>query len=1192
MDVVSATNSAVNSVIGNRYWLYNLLGSGGMGAVYRAYDRLIGQEVALKQISFNTLGFGSATNLSLSLAHEFEILASLRHPNIISVLDYGFYDAPIPERPGESERQPYFTMNLLQNPTTIIEVAADLPLTEQLDLLGQMLQALAYLHRRGIIHRDLKPDNVLVEQGQVRVLDFGLSKRTQDSDDEQLAGTLAYIAPEVLMGQMADERADFYAMGVIAYELLVGQHPYPLDDISKLMESVLHKTPDFQMAALDEGLKLWLGRLLTKDPGDRYSSLPEIISELNAVTGYHVTLETPATRESFLQAARFVGRDAEITQLSNVLQETVNSGQGGGWLVGGESGVGKSRLMNELRTRALVMGVNVVRGQGVSEGRRPYLLWREVVRWLCLVQSDHLDVFSASVLKAIVPDLESLLGRDVPDAPELDPRASQERLLQVIAQLLERQQEPLLILLEDLHWAGTESLALLERLDEVLTHRPVLLIANYRDDEAPTLPTQFPWMHLMRLARLQEESIAELSESMLGENGRAPQVVDLLQRETEGNVFFLIEVVRALAEETGNLGQIGKSTLPRNVFAGGIRTIVERRLARVPDSARTLLQVAAVIGRQINLEAMASLAGGDQALSNWLVVCSDAAVLDVQDNRWRFAHDKLREHLLRELSEEHRRTLHRQAATALEAYTVNNPERRAHLSSALALHWANAGDSQKEMRYSAAAGEIALKNGAYQEAIGYLSRTLELYAAQPDPEVSEAFVERQLADAYLGLGRMAECRPHFEKATALLGYPVPSRVPALVVRILGAVSQQMISRLRNRLKPMPDSPERAVLMEAARCQVQLAELYYNENDTLPQVAAAYMTANLAEKAGVPSPALAQGYGVLAVASGLVGMHKLANTYLKLGTEVCQHITDAGAITYMCLAKGMYYQSVSRWEDARLGLDEGIRVADAAGEGRVRGLVTYTYGCAEGYAGNFEAAYQWFTALLNRAAARDDIQQQVLAMSGQAQNALRLGRYDEALHLCVRLLSAYDEEAVRAILLIVLGVQAQTYLRLKRWEDAMQVADKAAARTAGLPNSVFTLDAYTGPVEVYLTLWERGVPGDWKPKIKRAMGFLAAFARSFPIGRARLLRLRSREARLNGDAIRSKALLTKSLETAQQHNMPYDEALALLKLARYHTSDETARQEQHKRGLHILERLGAQGDLHAGREAGLESLTSL
>ncbi len=157
-----------------RYKILGTLGSGSMGVVYRVYDRLTRQELALKQVvRHETLSMDDDL-ARLSLIREFRTLASLRHPNIIDVLDFGFTDDQIP----------YFTMQLLSQTRTIQQAIIGTTLQEGMALVIQVLQALSYLHRQGIIHRDLKPNNVLVPpDGTVKLLDFGLATNTRHFDD-------------------------------------------------------------------------------------------------------------------------------------------------------------------------------------------------------------------------------------------------------------------------------------------------------------------------------------------------------------------------------------------------------------------------------------------------------------------------------------------------------------------------------------------------------------------------------------------------------------------------------------------------------------------------------------------------------------------------------------------------------------------------------------------------------------------------------------------------------------------------------------------------------------------------------------------------------------------------------------------------------------------------------------------------
>src|SRR5262249_24535655 len=141
------------------------------------------------------------------------------------------------------------------------------PLAVQGDLLVQLLQALAYLHRRGIIHRDLKPDNALViangstSGGQIKVLDFGLAvARDTQKESDTLAGTLAYMAPEVLMGKPASEASDLYAAGVMAYEMFAGRHPFDVDSPLALVHQIFSTIPNVEALPIDERLKETLYR--------------------------------------------------------------------------------------------------------------------------------------------------------------------------------------------------------------------------------------------------------------------------------------------------------------------------------------------------------------------------------------------------------------------------------------------------------------------------------------------------------------------------------------------------------------------------------------------------------------------------------------------------------------------------------------------------------------------------------------------------------------------------------------------------------------------------------------------------------------------------------------------------------------------------------------------------------------------
>jgi predicted ATPase len=722
------SNTDQPELIANRYRILEAIGQGGMGMVFKVHDRLTGQIIALKRVTVagEQLEFGKGTltsgtvDMRFALAQEFKALATLRHPHIISVLDYGFT--------GETSAEtgmPYFTMELLEDAEDIVTFGRDKPDNFKIDLLMQILQALAYLHRRGIVHRDLKPSNVLFAQNQVKVLDFGLALasgyRAEDPDEDRIVGTVAYMAPEIFRGAPSSEASDLYAVGIIAYELFGGQHPFEFDELSNFIETLFTVEPNMSQLAAEPSVTAIIERLLAKQPADRFPDANAVLNALRKATGQTIIFDI-SMRESYLQAARFVGRDREMAMLTIALHQTMN-GHGSSWLIAGESGVGKSRLLDELRTQALVLGFIVLRGESVAETGLPYKLWRESLRRMLLTVS--INDLEASILKAIVPDLPTLIGREVSDAPPLEGQAGQQRLVNVIVDVFKRAPQPVILLLEDLHWSA-ESLEPLKILNAITPDRPLMIVGTYRDDERPDLPSYLPGMKRLKLNRLTPQSIAELSASMLGDIGKNKEVVNLLQRETEGNTYFIVEVVRALAEDAGDLEKVDVMTLPAQVFTGGVRTVIRRRLSRVPQDAQPLLKLAAITGRKINRKIMQAIINDfplerQYDLDKWLAIGATAAVLEIREEEWQFAHEKLREALLEDLTDDERPELHRRVALGIEAAFPGDGT----WSPALVAHWHAAGNIDRAIHHASIAGERALVVGAFAEGKSLLTKLLQ-----------------------------------------------------------------------------------------------------------------------------------------------------------------------------------------------------------------------------------------------------------------------------------------------------------------------------------------------------------------------------------------------------------------------------------------------------------------------------------
>ena len=1170
-----------------RYVLHERLGAGGMGEVYRATDRLAGRSVALKRVLTSATDRASLGGRA-ALADEFQILASLRHPNIVSVLDYGF----------DGDQRPYFTMALLQGPRTFARYTLTRPVPERMALVVEVLRALVYLHRRGIVHRDLKPGNVLVDaDGRVRVLDFGIA--VGRGSDHRIAGTVGYIAPEVLQGAGSTEASDLFAVGVMAYEVLAGVRPFVGPDTQSVIESVLRGEPDFArlsraiaspLDAPEDGADLptsppvpateplitlaeddvtrafdlagappgagtargggpspattlvgVVRRLLARDPRDRYSNAAAVVRDISAVMGTPLPAETADTRESFLQAAPFIGRDDERQRLLGALEE-VSTGRGRVLLVGGESGVGKSRLLDELRTAALVRGVNVAQGQAVSEGGAPYQLWRGPLRQLVVV-SEPSD-FQAGVVKAVVPDIEMLLDRPVPDPPPVSTDARQERLLSVIEQLFDVR-TPTLVVLEDLHWAP-DGAALLRRLVTVAARAPLLVVGSYRHDEARSLPDQVVGAERMDLDRLSASSVAALTEAMLGSVPGREKLAEYLHRETEGNAFFLVEVVRSLAEQAGQLDDVARMALPERVLSGGMRQLIGQRLERVPAEHRARLRLAAVLGRELDLAALG--AGAVDELDEWLLACSAASVIEVQRDRWRFSHDKLRETLVAGLSDTERVTLHRQAAEGLEAAYS---DRGTH-AAALARHWGVAGDRTKEALYSALGGQHAVEGAAFPEAVVLLTRALDLATADPSLPVEIAPTERLLGEALLVTGHLEEARARLERAVRHLGGPVPTLSAARTsVTLAGQVVRQILHRVvPSRFIGRARTPEaRARMLLLSRAYERIGHCHYQVGRSLPTVCASLLNLNSSEQAG-PSIELARSYGTQILGAGMVGQHRMARMYMRLARHAEHGITDQAALGWVDLMAVTYLVGAGAWAEMDEIIPRATALQEALGDRRRLQETVMVGACGDYFRGRFAQSLAASERVWSLAVDAEGWQPRVWSTAGLVQAGLVSSAADTLRRLAGNPVVGRTWHSIDGLWMA--GALARCYLRAGNLEAARVEAERALELMPKTPPVAgYVLEGYAGATEVQITLWARALSAEARTEAhaaaRRGLATIERFAGMFPVGEPRAALCRGLYERVLRRDAKAAAAFERGRAAGERLQMPYEAALASVEL---------------------------------------------
>lgn len=1122
-------------LVGHRYELQAKLGQGSMGVVYRAFDRLSQQAVALKEVIISPDQFASETLSDshnsahqLALAREFQLLASLRHPYIISVLDYGF-DA----------QRPYFTMSLLEEPQDICQHAQTASFDAKIDLVLQMLQALTYLHRRGIVHRDLKPGNVLVDKRQrVQMVDFGLA--LQHEQVRETAGTLAYMAPEMFRDGEIGPAADLYAVGVMMFELFADRHPFDMDDLTRLIQQTLQEEADISL--LPAALQPVVERLLVKEPAHRYPDAAATIQALLAAVGRPSLPETEAVRESFLQGAPFIGRQAELEQLMRALKEAID-GRGRAWLIGGESGVGKTRLLDEMRTQALVRGALVLKGQAASERGAPYHLWRGVLRRLCL--HTPLSDLEAGVLQPLVPDIGILLGRPIAEAPELEAEATSSRLRTVVEALFQRQEQTTVLILEDLQWAR-ESLDLLAYLTTRLAANRLFVLGSYRNDEEPDLPARLPAMEVIQLRRFSEQSIARLSVSMLGsETGSQEHIIQLLMRETEGNVYFLVEVVRALAEEAGDLEKIGQITLPQHVFATGIQTILRRRLNRVAPEAQPLLKVAAIRGRQIDLPLLRAVAP-DTALDAWLRHGNDTAVLEVKEQVWQFSHDKLREALLGQLDPAESARLHRLVAQTIEQIYPDDPTQAMNL----AYHWHWAGDGVRERQYRLAAGEVALANGANQQASELLAQAFELAVAQGVERAQQARILRLLGEAYLGLGDAPKARIAFMQTASLLDAVVPGGTARMGAHFLWQFGRQF-GRIVRPARPS-QKPERLFrYRELVHAYRLLGEIYFLNNEPLAAVFTTVRALNAAERIP-PGPERMMLYANMAVAAALIPWHRLSRYYRRQALAA-QEMLDAPHLAARChmhLALAIYASVFADWEACVRLAGEAAHLAEAVGDYRQLGGALNVRASGLFNLGQNGAALALYARLYDTAVAQNNLMQQGWGLVNQTTCLLRM---DQNLATAQQMLdeAIAIEHQVKDVVaqLNIYASLAELRLRLGQNQPALRAVNGALELMAANATSLGSYVGFHQTPVVYLTLWEKGNTAVI-PDAQNALKRLRQYARIFKFARPIHLVCQGWHHWLRGRPEPAQAACRQAITLAAECQMPYEEGLAHYHLARF------------------------------------------
>jgi eukaryotic-like serine/threonine-protein kinase len=902
-----------------RYRILDVLGFGGMGVVYRAIDERSGEAVALKTVRVQEPGAVA------SIRREIHALSRVRHPGVVRILEQGL-----------EAGYPWYAMEFIAGQTLEAYLEATCRIAEQaapihadpralspllrarLSVLEKLSSTLAYLHGWGLVHRDLTPLNVMIRPDDTPVLvDFGLAFESVLAGRDVLGradaagGTAAYMAPEQILAAPVDARADLYALGCILYQAVAGRPPFAGATGSALLFQHVNAAP-VPPSALVPGIPPRLDalilRLLAKRACDRTGYAEDVETALAAVLADDLgappgvlatgrAIPSADIRDSAGQASSapgpgarprayayrplFSGRDDWI-ETFDALLERLRRGTGGQIYVGGESGIGKTRLIAEVADRARRRGLRIITGEcaamsaAASEdtGKAALHPLRPLLRAIAEVcraggpeRTSRLIGARAKVLAVFEPGLRDLPGQDaISNPPELPAQAGLHRILSALEDTLAvyAEEAPVLLIIDDLQWADELSLRFFESLRaEFFDRHPVFVIGTYRAEEKSAAIARLihaPGAIRVSLGRLPLPVIRAMISDMLALDAVPAEICDVLARESEGNPFFISEYVRAAVEEgwlerkRGGTWAIARSSAQPLPLPTSLKELTERRLSALSPLGRQVMEGAAVLGRESDGEMILATAGvtGTDSLAAIQELVTRCVIEELPRGRLRFAHDKLREAAYDRLGPERRRMLHRRAAAAIEQLAPKGPS-AALLYPVLAHHWSVAHVFDKAVAYLEKAGEAALATGSYGETAAFFEHALDLSRRRPPTEeeaACRARWERRLGEAYYALGDLPRCEQHSRVALASFGHPLPSSRAGWALSLAVEAAVQAVHLLRPSRAAERAPEQRAALKEAAVTAARITHRYYFADDGLPILASSLLAVNLVERAGV------------------------------------------------------------------------------------------------------------------------------------------------------------------------------------------------------------------------------------------------------------------------------------------------------------------------------------------------------
>ncbi|NUM47196.1 MAG: AAA family ATPase, partial [Anaerolineales bacterium] len=919
-------------------------------------------------------------------------------------------------------------------------------------------------------------------------------------------------------------------------------------------------------------------------------------------------------------ARALVGRAEERFTIAEQLQELQRGGAGGVFVVEGEAGIGKSRLIKEIIEQAKTLGIGTYLGVGdVVDRENLYHVWQPIFRQILEV-----DEFSSTVnnkpLKKIVrllsdpeilrfyPLLSEVLDTKIEEneyTAQMEGLVRANNTRQLLVRIFEEvcKQSPTVLILEDTQWMDTASWALL--FDIWSKIHPLLIVIATRPVEEHASKEylqiiQAPSTRRMKLAALSPTEVKDLICRCLDVSSVPDVVVRLIQQKAEGHPFFSQELAYALRDGQFLRFDNGDCRIATNVdlealsFPNTVQGVITSRIDSLPPAQQLLLKVASVIGRNFEfnpLHDVYPVTEDKPRLKQHLKILEELDITDLEipdpNLAYMFKHNITQEVSYGLLPFSMRQQFHKQIA---EWYQAQFKEDLSPYYLLLAYHWSNAGVAENAVAYFEKAGEKALRGGAYKEAISAFKQALtwdqQIKRAHETPtmyvtgqknitpsDFRRARWERQIGQAYIGLGEIPTSYEHLKRALVLLGRPENTDPLPLAGYILWQTLKQIYFRaLPDRVAKLPEDGRQTVL-EAARVYGLLTENYFYLKQNIPLINATLRTLNLTERSG-HTPELAMAYANMGMLMGVIPIHPFARFYLHRALESAQALDLRPPLAYVNLIISLYSLGTGEWARVQSSIEDAVRLYRELGDQRRLGEALSLKAIRLHFLGEFHASNQVYQELNQMGENSGDVQQITWGLDGQATNLIRLGKLKEALALLEKTQPLFERSNDRTEETVYYGTLS--ILRLYQGDPATArlAADKALILGSGDSPVYSALEGYSGTVETYLTLWENNptAQSTLAPPALQALKSLQGHASRFPFGTPRALIWQGMYEWLNGRQDKAFRSWKNAVDAAQKIHLPYEEGLAHFQISRHLAKSDPAYRDHLSKARAIFHKL--------------------